>query len=121
MLKVWMEKNNINEMDEFKFKLSDRIYGNLVQEKINGEWRYSKVPINKFIKNDIVRLPWTPKHGEVYYTIGEFLAGATISLSWRSNSIDRQLSNLGLVCRTKQEAKDKLNKIIEFCKKEFTA
>lgn len=61
-------------------------------------------------KIEIVKLPWEPKNGEIYWTIFFISDGKpfTDRLVWSGDSVDFSKKALGMVYRTEEEAKEHL-------------
>jgi len=131
MLKEWAENNNIELDEKFKFKGSNRLYRihnigseidiNLViQEKYNNNWEISDISVNVLENANIVKLPWRPDKGDVCYSPTINSSGINyFKFSWGDTCADKYLYKLGLICKTEEDAKQKYNKMVEFCKKEF--
>ena len=61
-----------------------------------------------FIKGEgkIERLPFSPKVGEKYFTYYNSQEISAETYCWSNNSFDKERKLLGVIFRTKQEAKD---------------
>lgn len=63
-------------------------------------------------KDEIVKLPWKPKKGDVYYTFEIFRGKWVVrSLWWTGAPCNYALLDKGWVFRTKEEAEDALTKV----------
>lgn len=63
-------------------------------------------------KDEIVKLPWKPKEGELYYSFGIFAQTWGVSkICWLQHPFDFALLAKGWVYRTKEEAKAALPNI----------
>lgn len=74
--------------------------------------------LNTFVRHKIVKLSWKPELDEIYY-IPSPCSSNNIRV-WCDNNFDNYYYEHGLVCKTREEAEEKYNKIIKFCDKEFT-
>lgn len=64
-------------------------------------------------KDEIVKLPWKPKKGDVYYTFDSFRGKWVVVRSswWTGAPCNYALLDKGWVFRTKEEAEDALTKV----------
>lgn len=122
-----MENNNL-QLGE-KFMIGTGHYDYIVDKDIDGnyclmyyntiaeEWYLSSITANELEQSEITKT--THKLGDTYYAPN--LANNSVnSLTYDDDYIDYQYNSMGLLCRTKEEALDKLKKIQDYCKKEFT-
>ncbi len=84
------------------------------------KWTPVKIPILKELLTgvtEIVKLPWKPQTGELYFTpfidIDGKEADMFIERRWNNSYEDTQLYKLGLVCESQQEAIDLSVKMLE--------
>ena len=95
--------------EEFNIIYNDGEYSQYNPHKFTEEGLVDKdgygVPISTNLMRgaySIERLPFVPKDGEVYYTIGAGLI--VLDLKWLGCSYDLERKLLGIVFRTEQEA-----------------
>ena len=75
------------------------------------EWRESSLLYNLLTgKNKIVKLPFRPKFGQVFYTPSSHLSRACVC-RWEENIVDIALLKEGLVFRTESECANALEEL----------
>lgn len=83
-----------------------------------AKWVPVKIPILKELLTgvtEIVKLPWKPQTGELYYTpyIDEKEADMFTERHWNNSYEDVQFYKFGIVCKSQQEAIDLTMKMLE--------
>lgn len=70
----------------------------------DGWWQCSNVMLPKILKGEleIVKLPWKPKVGDVYYRPWRYFKGVT-STYWNNAVEDFALKEAGMIFRTAEE------------------
>lgn len=75
--------------------------------KSGGEWIYSNLKLIDFLigKHEIVKLPWQPKVGDVYYRPRDYHTAFSEAVTdfWRDTVNDFALKEAGMIFRTKEE------------------
>lgn len=82
------------------------------------KWTPVKIPIFKELLTgvtEIVKLPWKPQTGELYFTpcIDEEEADMFTEREWNNTYEDMQFYKFGIVCVSQQEAIDLTRKMLE--------
>lgn len=67
----------------------------------------------------IVKLPWKPSYGEVYYMPSVISVGKYIKLFWTGSEADKSSYQQGLICRTKEEAVKLAEEMLDIARKRF--
>ena len=93
--------------EEFMIDSSDKVYRffkNGLCFQCNGAWLPAEYQFFDLIKGDskIVKLPWQPKVGDVYYRPWRYFTGAT-SIYWDNAVEDFALKEAGMIFRTAEE------------------
>ena len=93
--------------EEFKIDGSNLIYKffeNGLCFQCDGAWLPAEYQFFDLIKGDskIVKLPWQPKVGDVYYRPWRYFTGAT-SIYWDNAVEDFALKEAGMIFRTAEE------------------
>lgn len=93
--------------EEFKIGSSDTIfkfYKNGLCFQCGGAWLRADNILIDLIKGDskILKLPWQPKHNEIYYRPWRNFTGAT-SEYWNNAVTDIALKEAGMIFRTAEE------------------
>ena len=126
MLKAFLEKYGIELGEEFMigkshYRVDKDIEGNycLMYRYTKYEWCPATLTVNNLeqAETEITKLTW--KYGDIYHVPDLFL-NTIKSFEYRDDNIDHNCYSMGLLCRTLEEAQEKLKKIQDFCKKEFT-
>ena len=79
---------------------------------IGAHWQ-SGVVEKLLINSELIeKLPWKPKLGEHYYR-PSIAVKRVAYMTWLSNDVDNNLFDLGLVCKTKEQAEEKLKEVIK--------
>ena len=75
----------------------------------DGWWQCSNVMLPKILKGEleIVKLPWKPKVGDVYYRPRDYHAAFSEAVTdfWRDTVNDFALKEAGMIFRTEEECK----------------
>ena len=61
---------------------------------------------------EIVKLPWEPKYGEIYYFL-DINEKEIMSYPWEDDTFDYAMKALGMIYRTREEAEANLSKDYE--------
>ena len=93
--------------EEFMIDSSDKVYRffkNGLCFQCDGAWLPAEYQFFDLIKGDskIVKLPWQPKVGDVYYRPWRYFTGAT-SIYWDNAVEDFALKEAGMIFRTAEE------------------
>ena len=93
--------------EEFMIDSSDKVYRffkNGLCFQCDGAWLPAEYQFFDLIKGDskIVKLPWQPKVGDVYYRPWRYFKGVT-STYWNNAVEDFALKEAGVVFRTAEE------------------
>ena len=67
----------------------------------------------------IIKLPWRPSRGDVYYTPSITSIGKYIKLYWTGSKNDECSYQQGLVLRTKKEAVELAEEMLDVARKKF--
>ena len=67
----------------------------------------------------IIKLPWRPSRGDVYYMPSVTSIGKYIKLFWTGSRNDEGSYQQGLVLRTKKEAVDVAEEMLDVARKKF--
>lgn len=126
MLKAFLEKYGIELGEEFMigkshYRVDKTTKGDyhLMYRYTKDEWCPATLTVNNLeqAKTEIIKLTW--KHGDIY-CVPDLTNNTIKKLEYMDDSVDHMFDSVGLLCRTKEEAQEKLKKIQDFCKKEFT-
>ena len=112
--------------EEFMFEGEDdtrhRFFDNELQTNTLDEddyWVRSEFDFNTVVSKKIIKIPFEPKHREVYYTIDED-AWRVCWTNWEGTPGDYMRKQLGLVFRTAYEAEEAFyQKYKEYVGKEY--
>lgn len=67
-----------------------------------------------------IKLPWKPSHyNEVYYLPSIISIGKYIKLFWAGSESDKSSYQQGLICRTKEEAIELTEEMLDVARKRF--
>lgn len=67
-----------------------------------------------------IKLPWKPSHyNEVYYLPSIISIGKYIKLFWAGSESDKSSYQQGLICRTKEEAIELAEEMLDIARKRF--
>lgn len=93
--------------EEFMIDSSDKVYRffkNGLCFQCDGAWLPAEYQFFDLIKGDskIVKLPWQPKVGDVYYRPWRYFKGVT-STYWNNAVEDFALKEAGMIFRTAEE------------------
>ena len=105
----------VEPFEEFRITDYDLFYRlthqGLEFSKDRVEWRESSFLYNLLTgKNKIVKLPFRPKFGQVFYTPSSHLSRACVC-RWEENIVDIALLKEGLVFRTESECANALEEL----------
>lgn len=124
MLKAFLEKYGIELGEEFMigknhYRVDKNTIGNyhLMYQHTDGKWYSATLSVNNLEQARITKLTW--KHGDIYY-VPDLAYNAARALEYIDDFVDRNYDSIGLLCRTEEEALEKLKKIQDYGKKEFT-
>ena len=91
----------INKYGELEFRLSTIAL-----------WTESKLPVNGLVDKKVIHLPFSPKHGQKYYTI-RLDAWAVTKATWVDDPVDYLRKEQDMVFRTYEDAGFACPKIYE--------
>lgn len=105
-----------------KFKLAGRkgyyvvsAFGDIVEEN-NGVITFTNIELKALFHNPsmIEHLPYQPKHGECYYTVGANAFSVACAI-WKDEPIDFMRKELGCVFKTLSECSEYVEEFKEKC------
>ena len=68
---------------------------------------------------EVIKLPWKPQEGETYYMPSVTSIGKYIKLFWTGSKNDEDSYQQGLVLRTKKEAVELAEEMLDVARKKF--
>jgi hypothetical protein len=97
------EKFKIKGIEGWTYKFDDDDIIVMTDQK-GRNYACSYSVLCKLLKGDseIVKLPWRPKKGEVYYITN--VDGNILSVRWNNDTFDNAFKALGMIYRTREEA-----------------
>lgn len=98
---------------EVLYKISEK---GLVKHHLGSDnWETESLMLVRLLTGDfaeIIKLPWKPKYDEDYYIPSVGNALSYNHFYWKGDKLDNRYYNLGIVCKTKEEAVAMVKKML---------